>query len=214
MRVATATVAEKIDQCCKQYFGIDQALTAKFSILVILVLGILKVVATSFTIGSGGSGGIFAPSLYIGTMFGLFLGWVILGFPSVSGSGDVLLPFAIGGMAALFAGAARAPLTAMFQIPEMTHSFHLFPSVALICTLSFVVSTLLLRGSSIYTMKLERRGERVKSAKVRYKPRLGACSSCGRDLPSTLSSSGNAGSREGIGPYFCRWRRPIGWATD
>lgn len=83
----------------------------------LLTLGVLKMIATSFTIGSEGSGGIFAPSLYIGSMFGGAMGLLFhLAFPSV-----VHQPFmyALAGMAALFAGAAQAPINVIVMIPEM-----------------------------------------------------------------------------------------------
>jgi CIC family chloride channel protein len=140
------------------YEGMDLALVGQFSIAMLLLLSISKLVATSFTIGSGGSGGIFAPSLYIGTLFGLGCGYAIHAFvPSTNLLGSPLA-YGIGGMAALFAGAARAPLTAMFQVSEMTRSFNLFPAIVIVCVVSYIVSSLLLKGSSIYTIKLERRG--------------------------------------------------------
>lgn len=140
------------------YGGMDMALMGEFSITMLLLLIISKIVATSFTIGSGGSGGIFAPSLYIGTLLGLAFGYTIHAIaPSMDPFGSPLA-YGVGGMAALFAGAARAPLTTMFQIPEMTHSFALFPPLALICGISYIIASLLLKGSSIYTIKLERRG--------------------------------------------------------
>lgn len=140
------------------YGGMDLALMGEFSIMMLLLLIVSKIVATSFTIGSGGSGGIFAPSLYIGTLLGLAFGYIIQAVaPSMDPLGSPLA-YGVGGMAALFAGAARAPLTTMFQIPEMTHSFALFPPLALICGISYIIASLLLKGSSIYTIKLERRG--------------------------------------------------------
>ncbi len=145
------------------YNGMDLALMGELPILLIFLLAVLKIISTAFTIGSGGSGGIFAPSLYIGTMFGLFFGWIFCGFPSDI---SILLPFAVGGMGALFAGAARAPLTAIFQVPEMTRAFNLFPNVAVMCGLSYVVFSILYKGSSIYTLKIEKRGVRIKEREV------------------------------------------------
>lgn len=140
------------------YEGIDLALMGKLSIAMLLLLSLSKIIATSFTIGSGGSGGIFAPTLYIGTLFGLGFGYALHAVvPSVNLLGSPLA-YGIGGMAALFAGAARAPLTAMFQVSEMARCFELFPAIVIICVVSYIVSSLLLKGSSIYTIKLERRG--------------------------------------------------------
>lgn len=142
------------------YEGINLMLLGTFPLALLLVLGILKIFATSFTIGSGGSGGIFAPSLFIGAMFGGALGLI---FHDIS-PGIVRYPFAysLAGMGALFAGAARAPLTCMIMIPEMTGDWSLLPPLMLSCITSFLVSSFLLRGSSIYTLKLERRGVRLR----------------------------------------------------
>lgn len=113
------------------YEGVNAALLGKFSLLLLLTLGALKIIATSFTIGSGASGGIFAPSLYIGWMFGgamrLLFNWA---FPS-----GVHQPFtyALAGMAALFAGAARAPINVIIMIPEMSHDFALIPPMPGVC---------------------------------------------------------------------------------
>lgn len=141
------------------YTGMDLALMGELSLGMLLLLGALKIIATSLTIGSGGSGGIFAPSLYIGTMFGLASGYILQSlFPTLISDPNI---YAVGGMAALFAGAARAPLTVIFQVPEMTRSFELFLPLMVMCGLSYMVSSILFKGSSIYTIKLERRGEKI-----------------------------------------------------
>ncbi len=142
------------------YEGIDMALAGMLPVTLMLVLGVSKMLATSLTIGSGGSGGIFAPSLYIGAMLGGVLGHVyatLLQGPVTSETGYML-----AGMAALFAGAAQAPLNVIIIIPEMSGSYSLIPPIMASAGTSFVVSWLLLRGSSIYTLKLERRGVKVR----------------------------------------------------
>ncbi|WP_456443722.1 chloride channel protein [Thermococcus sp.] len=142
------------------YNGIDLALKMSLPIYIFLLLGLLKMIATAFTIGSGGSGGIFAPSLYVGTMFGIFFGWLMLGCPAHPDP-SLLLPYAVVGMGALFAGAARAPLTSIFQIAEMTRAFNLMPSLIVACGLSYITFDILSKGSSIYTLKLEKKGLRL-----------------------------------------------------
>jgi len=142
------------------YEGINLALIGTFPLILLLILGILKIFATSFTIGSGGSGGVFAPSLFIGTMLGGAFGLLFHGaFPEI-----IQYPFtySLAGMGALFAGAARAPLTCMIIIPEMTNDWSLLPPLMLSCVTSFLISSFLLRASSIYTLKLERRGVKLK----------------------------------------------------
>jgi len=141
------------------YDGVNKALTGELSLTLLLILGISKMVATAFTVGSGGSGGIFAPSLYIGSMLGGAIGLMFhQAFPDV-----VSQPFtySLAGMAALFAGAAQAPLNVIVMIPEMSEDYSLIPPLMVSSIASFIVARLFLRGSSIYTLKLERRGIRI-----------------------------------------------------
>jgi CIC family chloride channel protein len=131
------------------YEGIQRALDGEFLPLTLMALGVLKLIATSTTIASGASGGVFAPSLYIGAMIGGSLGAFLSPLP-LAPKGVV---FFLVGMAALFAGASKAPLTCIIMLPEMTDNYHLFPPLILACASSFFVSSLLMDGS-IYTLKL------------------------------------------------------------
>jgi len=80
-----------------------------------IILFLLKIVATSLTIGSGGSGGIFAPSLFIGAMLGTTVGYAFGSlFPSITAPASA---YGIAGMAAVFAGAARAPGVRQLELP-------------------------------------------------------------------------------------------------
>ena len=142
------------------YEGINLLLAGKLTLTILILLGILKILATSFTIGSGGSGGIFAPSLYIGSMFGGALGILFnMLFPSIVSQP---ITYALAGMAALFAGAAQAPINVIIMIPEMSGTFTLIPPIMASSTMSFFIAWLILRGSSIYTIKLERRGIKLR----------------------------------------------------
>ncbi|WP_312875775.1 chloride channel protein [Arthrobacter terrae] len=121
--------------------------------LVLLLVG--KIVATSLTIGIGGSGGVFAPSLFIGAMLGAAFGEVA-GFlvPALHGQVGA---FALVGMGAVFAGAARAPITAVIIMFELTGEY----SIILPLMLAIVVATgvsKLMSPDTIYTLKLRRRG--------------------------------------------------------
>ncbi|MCE4610546.1 MAG: chloride channel protein [Desulfurococcales archaeon] len=136
------------------YEGVEKALQGQLAVEMLLLLAIAKAVATGLTVGSGGSGGIFAPSLYIGSMLGYALG---LQYPL----GDPLA-FSLAGMAALFAGAAYAPLTMSIMIPEISGSFTLIAPIMASAGTAYVVSRIVLGGSNIYTIKLERRGVRVR----------------------------------------------------
>jgi len=125
-------------------------------LLLLLALGLLKMLATSSTVGSGGSGGVFAPTLYIGTMFGLAAGMLaeILAPDQIANP----LDYGLLGMGALFAGTAGAPLTCIFMITEMTGNYGGLPSLIICCITSYTVARILLRGGSIYTIKLMRKG--------------------------------------------------------
>ena len=121
-------------------------------------------VATAFTIGSGGSGGIFAPSLYIGAMLGGALGLIF----QLIAPGMISQPFtySLAGMAALFAGAAQAPLNVIIMIPEMSNDYSLLPPIMISSVASFMVAWLFMHGSSIYTLKLERRGVKLRMGRT------------------------------------------------
>ncbi len=125
----------------------------------LLALVILKIVATAFTLGSGNSGGVFAPSLFMGAMFGGLFGIVIGEIaPGIAPEPGAC---ALAGMAAVFAAAARAPLTAILIAFEMSGDY----GVILPLMASTIAATLLasrLHPESIYSLKLTRRGVRLR----------------------------------------------------
>jgi len=142
------------------YKGVNMVLAGELALATLLILGAAKLLATALTIGSGGSGGVFAPSLYIGSMFGGALGTIFHTlFPSLARNPST---YALAGMAALFAGAAQAPINVIIMIPEMSGDFALIPPIMTSSVTSFFVAWLYLRGSSIYTLKLERRGIKIR----------------------------------------------------
>lgn len=125
-------------------------------LLLFIALGFLKILATASTVGSGGSGGVFAPTLYIGTMFGLATGMLAkILVPDLIANP---LDYGLLGMGALFAGTAGAPLTCIFMITEMTGNYSGLPSLIICCITSYTVARILLKGGSIYTIKLMRKG--------------------------------------------------------
>jgi len=137
------------------YEAVEDALHNQLALKMVVVLIFLKILATSFTIGSGGSGGVFAPSLFIGSMLGGAFGLLVHQWlPD-----KTALPgaYALVGMAAVFAAAARAPITSILILFEMTQDYR----IILPLMLATVVSTLVasrLEPESIYTLKLKRRG--------------------------------------------------------
>jgi CIC family chloride channel protein len=127
--------------------------------LVVLAFG--KVLATSLSMGIGGSGGIFAPSLFIGVTTGMAYGDVadhLFG----AGAGQPAL-YAVAAMGAVFTSAARAPLTSLASVVEMTGDFSLTLPVMLAVAIASTVSRALSYGT-IYTTKLLRRGTDIDQA--------------------------------------------------
>jgi CIC family chloride channel protein len=137
------------------YEGITKAMSGELALGVLMSLCLLKVAATSLTLGSGGSGGIFAPSLFIGAMLGAAVGTAFGSlFPSITGPAGA---YSVVGMAAVFAGAARAPFSSILIIFEMTHDYAIMLPLMTAVVISTVVSRALKR-ETIYTLKLLRRG--------------------------------------------------------
>jgi chloride channel protein, CIC family len=105
------------------YSTLSQALSGSLAIRTLIILCIFKLVATVFSYGSGGAGGIFAPALFIGGMLGGVFGY--LDKLLLHHSGAELGAFALVGMGAVFAGIIRAPITSVLIIFEMTGSYEL-----------------------------------------------------------------------------------------
>ncbi len=134
---------------------IESALLGQVSIGLLIALVLLKPLATSLTLGSGNSGGVFAPALFTGAALGGAFGLVVDNlFPGATAGPGA---FAIVGMAAVFAGAARAPLTAILIVFEMTNDYRLIVPLMTGVIVSQIVAERLLK-ESIYTLKLTRRG--------------------------------------------------------
>jgi CIC family chloride channel protein len=137
------------------YEAIEAALRNETAVGLMLMLLVLKLVATSVTIGSGGSGGVFAPSLFIGAMAGGAVGALANQvMPELTASPGA---YALVGMGAVVAGATHAPLTAIVIIFELTSDYKLIVPLMMACIISTLVTTRVQR-ESIYTMKLIRRG--------------------------------------------------------
>lgn len=129
------------------------ALTGKYTIPLLTALLLARIFFTSYTIANGGSGGVFAPSLFVGAVTGAIVGQVI-------SPEDPLFIGTLGviGMGAAFAGAARAPITATLIIVEMTGQYDLILPVMLAVVIAVGISRFLTR-ETIYTAKLIRRGD-------------------------------------------------------
>lgn len=139
-------------------FGfIEATLQGNFNITLLALLILLKPLATSFTLGSGNSGGVFAPSLFLGAMLGGVFGYLVNSwFPTIAGHPGA---YALVGMAAVFSATARAPLTAMLIVFEMSNDYHLIlPLMVAGVTACYFAQWL--HSESIYTLKLAKRGVR------------------------------------------------------
>ena len=144
------------------YETINGALWGGIGIWLLLLLIPAKIVATSCTLGSGGSGGVFAPSLFMGAVLGAAVGQTAATlFPTwVAPTGA----YALVGMGALVAGATHAPITAILIIFELTNDYHSIPPLMLACVLAVLVASRL-SPESIYTAKLVQRGIRLEDGR-------------------------------------------------
>ena len=137
------------------YPVLGRGVAGGYSIGFLLALLAGKIVATSLTIGIGGSGGVFAPSLFIGAMAGAAYGQTLHHLmPGLSGQPGA---YALIGMGAVFAGAARAPITAVIILFELTGDYAIILPLMAAIVLAAGVSHLL-SVDTIYTLKLRRRG--------------------------------------------------------
>ena len=127
----------------------------------LLLLAIAKLLATSISLGSGSSGGVFSPSLFMGATLGAaFASLVTLLFPGA----PVSLPaFAMVGMGAMVGGGTGAAMTAVTMIFEMTRDYNIVLPMILAVAMALGVRRLLSR-ENIYTMKLVRRGHPIPKA--------------------------------------------------
>ena len=133
------------------YDTINVALYGKMVWYVAVALIFAKILATSVTLGSGGSGGIFAPSLFMGAMLGYFFGYAVHSlFPTVTATPGAYALVAMGG---LVAGTTRAPITAIIIVFELTNDYSIILPLMVTCIISLILSSRLTR-ESIYTLKL------------------------------------------------------------
>jgi CIC family chloride channel protein len=145
------------------YPVMDRVFAGNYVLWFVLVLLAGKILATSLTLSIGGSGGVFAPSLFIGAATGTAYGLIAHHL-----FGPVIGPtalYGVVGMGAVFAGAAQAPLTAIASVAEMTGNFTLTLPIMLACGLASQLARHITHGS-IYTTKLLRRGIDIERPKA------------------------------------------------
>lgn len=144
------------------YEQIEKALTGQFLLETAALLVLLKLLATCITLGSGGSGGVFAPGLFMGAMLGAAFGFIVHGlFPSVAA---IPAAYALVGMGGVFAGSAHAPITAIIIIFEMSNDYGLILPLMVTCIISSVLARTIYHNN-IYVVKLLRRGLDIEAAR-------------------------------------------------
>ncbi|MBU0763503.1 MAG: chloride channel protein [Bacteroidetes bacterium] len=134
------------------FYDLSDNIVAIFALFFVVLL--LKVIAMSTTFGAGGIGGIFAPSLFLGSNAGLFFAKVC----NYLGTDISERNFALVGMAGLIAGVIHAPLTAIFLIAEITGGYQLFMPLMIVATVSYAIIRIF-EKNSVYTFQLAKRGE-------------------------------------------------------
>lgn len=146
------------------YDTIKLTLYGNVILWLMVILIFLKIIATCLTLGSGNSGGIFAPSLFIGAVAGGAFGFaahsLLPGITATEGA------YALVGMAALVAGTTHAPITAILIIFEMTSDYRIILPLMVAVVFSTLVARKLFEPS-IYTIKLIKRGIFLKGGKDR-----------------------------------------------
>ena len=130
-----------------------------FIVLIAVIIILVKIIATSLTIGAGGNGGIFAPSLFIGAMTGFVFAHIVnlLGFMHLTEPN-----FIVAAMAGALSGVVHAPLTGIFLIAEITGGYVLFVPLMIVSSLSFLIARHF-EPYSIYARKLVEKGLHKKS---------------------------------------------------
>ncbi|HTU71576.1 MAG TPA: chloride channel protein [Candidatus Baltobacteraceae bacterium] len=200
------------------YVSIQQVLDQHVGPGRALLLAIAKPLATSLTLGSGGSGGVFAPSLFTGAFLGDAFGRLVhFMFPVWTAPGAA---YGLVGMAALFAAAAEAPMTAILIVFEMSNDYTIILPLMVCVVIATVIGRRLL-GSTVYEMKLIRRGvdwqrvrrprflSRVKIATIRREPPVVA--QLNDEISGIVERDGESGE---LAVPVCSGRRFIGIVTS
>ena len=141
------------------YASIQDVLNATpYTLLLFLALLVGKILATSISLGSGASGGVFSPSLFIGAMLGGVVG--VIGMYLLPDQGFTAVEFALVGMGALVGGATGAAMTAIVMIFEMTRDYNVIVPLVLAVGIAVGVRRWLVT-ENIYTIKLRNRGKPI-----------------------------------------------------
>jgi chloride channel protein, CIC family len=176
-----------------QIFGtgfatIEHAANGQLALSLLLILVFAKILATSITLGSGSSGGVFAPALFVGAMVGGAYGQVVHRMLPTLTAGNGA--YATVGMAVVFAAAARAPITAIVILFELTLDYRIMLPLMLATVVATVIAEKL-EPESIYTLKLVRRGIDFRGrirANARQQLTVGEVMTPAADIPTVTST--------------------------
>ncbi len=149
-------------------YNIFHTHTDNILLIIAFLVGLVtfKVIAMSFTFGAGGIGGVFAPTLFTGSVSGYVFA-VVINYSGLFSHQLSPTNFAMVGMAGLMAGVLQAPLTAIFLIAEITGGYELFVPLMVVSALSFVITRHFV-PHSIYTSELAKKGELVTHDKDKH----------------------------------------------
>lgn len=137
------------------YTTINAVFEGQYLWYLIALFGLLKMVSTSLTLGSGGTGGVFAPCLFIGAMLGNTYGYFAHRlFPQATATSG---SYALVGMGALMAGVTGAPLTSVVLIFELTGKYSIVLPLMITCAVSTILVQTLMKGS-VFTRPLIKKG--------------------------------------------------------
>ena len=144
------------------YEGINLALSDQLAWWLLLAVLAVKILATSLSLAGGFSGGVFAPSLFMGSMLGGAFGHMVHAvFPQITAGPGA---YAVVGMAAVVAGATHGPLSAFLILFEMTGGYKIILPLMIGCVVATLVARQI-KEESIYTLKLIRRGVDIHAGK-------------------------------------------------
>ncbi len=143
------------DALSNGYESMNKVINGQMLWTLALSLIFVKIITTSITLGSGGSGGMYAPALFIGSMLGGVFGTGLHNFfPAYTGSGG---SYAIVGMGAVMAVVGQMPLTNIIMTFELTNNYHIILPIMVAC-ISSIATYSAFYSNSIYTEKLRRMG--------------------------------------------------------
>jgi CIC family chloride channel protein len=138
--------------------AIHNALLERTAVLILFLLTVFKILATSLSLGSGGSGGLFIPALFVGATFGAFFGSIMNAFfPQITASPGA---YALVGMGVMVAGTTHATISALMLIFEVTSNYQIILPLMLGTIVATITSRLIMR-ENIYTMKIALSGEYI-----------------------------------------------------